>query len=98
MIEGRSPQEPSGARRPGGHGSKSEPVRQAAILALLSEKSITAAAERCGVNERTLRHWLDEPAFREEFEHARRVVFQAGIGRIQALAGRAVDTLEDLLD
>ena len=95
MVRARSPQGPAGARR--GHGSKSEAVRQSAILALLSERTITAAAERSGINERTLRRWLDEPAFREEFEHARRVAFEAGMGRVQALAAKAVDTLEVLL-
>ena len=54
----RCPQKSAGARdpaKPAGHGSKPEAVRETAILALLSEKTIAAAAKRCGVNERTLR-------------------------------------------
>src|SRR4249920_3765509 len=41
-----------------GHGAKSAAVRERAILALLSENAIGAAAQRCGVNERTLRRWM----------------------------------------
>jgi hypothetical protein len=44
-----------------GHGAKSDAVREQAILALLSERTIGQAAARCGVNERTLRRWLKTP-------------------------------------
>jgi hypothetical protein len=74
-------------------------VRERAILALLSEKSIGAAAERSGVNERTLRRWLsDDPEFAVAYDEARQATFTAGISRIQALTAKAVDTLDDLLD
>ena len=69
-----------------------------AVLALLSDRSITAAAERCGVNERTLRKWLAEPEFKAEHAAARRAIFEASINRIQALNAKAVDTLDALLD
>ena len=50
------------------------------------------------MGERTLRRWLTEDsAFKAEYEAARSAMFQAGMSRIQALAGRAVDALEDLL-
>ena len=82
-----------------GHGRKSEAVHERAILALLSERTIGRAAKRCGVNERTLRRWLTEDAtFKANYEAARMTMFETGISRIQALTGRAVDTLEDLLD
>ena len=56
------------------------------------------AAARSGVSERTLRRWLTEDsAFKAEYEAARSAMFQIGMSRIQALAGRAVETLEDLL-
>ena len=73
-------------------------MRERAILALLSEKTLGAAAHKANVGERTLRRWLTENQdFRDEFERARRATFQAGINRVQALMGKAVDTLEDLL-
>ena len=81
-----------------GHGRRSDAVREQAILALLSEKTIGAAALQCGVNERTLRRWLTEDeAFRVEYDDARRATFQAGMNRVQAFTAKAVDTLEDLL-
>ena len=82
-----------------GHGAKSEAVREQAILALLSDKTLAAAARRCGVNERTLRRWMaDDEEFKRELTEARRLMFQSGMNRVEALAVRAVDTLEDLLD
>jgi hypothetical protein len=81
-----------------GHGAKSDAVREQTILALLSEPTIQRAAERCGIGERTLRRWLTlDAGFKAEYDAARTVLFQAGMSRIQALTGRAVDALEDLL-
>ena len=80
-------------------GAKSEAVRERAILALLSEKTLGAAAEKCGVNEKTLRRWLaNDEAFQAAYAEARQATFEAGMGRIQALTVKAVETLEDLLD
>jgi hypothetical protein len=95
------PQKSADGREPAleGHGRKSAAVREQAILALLSERTLERAAVRCGVSERTLRRWLAEDAeFQAEHQAARTATFQAGMSRVQALTGRAVDTLEDLLD
>ncbi len=93
------PQKSADDRDLGGHGAKSGAVRERAILALLSERTIGQAAAKAEVNERTLRRWLsDDDAFKAEYAAARQATFQAGIGRVQALTARAVDTLEDLLD
>lgn len=97
----RNPQTPA-ARKPTvthGHGAKPAAVRERAILALLSERTIGAAARRCGVDESTLRRWLTEDAgFQADYAAARTAMYEAGMSRIQALTSRAVDTLEDLLD
>lgn len=91
----RKPQKATSA----GHGAKSEAVREAAILALLSEKTLGDAARVSGVAEKTIRRWLaDDAVFKAEYAEARRVTFQAGMSRIQALVGKAVDTLDGLLD
>ena len=95
----RSPLAPSGARGKGGHGAKSAAVRERAIVALLSEKTIADAAKKAKVDEKTLRRWLSkDEAFQDEYAAARQAVFQSGINRVQALTAKAVDTLEDLLD
>lgn len=81
-----------------GHGTKPEAVRERAILALMSERSIAAAAERAGVNERTLRRWMaEDEAFQRELMDARRAVFDAGMARVQALTAEAVETLAVLM-
>ena len=81
-----------------GHGRRSDAMRERAVLALLSERTLALAAEHSGVHERTLRRWLTEDAaFRAEYETARAATFEAGMSRVQSLVGRAVETLEDLL-
>ncbi len=81
------------------HGTKSQAVRDQAILALLSEKSVAKAAARCGLSERTLHRWLTgDDAFQAEYSAAREANYQSGLHRVQALTAKAVDTLEDLLD
>ena len=57
------------------------------MLALLSEKSVTAAAKKVKVDERTLRRWLSEDeAFQVDYAAARQAAFEAGMSRVQALA------------
>ena len=49
--------------------------------------------------EKTLSRWLaDDEAFKADYAAARRKTFEIGMGRVQAAAGRAIDTLEELLD
>ena len=81
-----------------GHGAKSQEVRERAIVALLSEKSIGTAAERCGLNEKTLRVWMaEDDAFKQDLAAARRAMFDAAMNRLQPLAAQAVDTLAALM-
>ena len=95
------PQKPADIRAGGdssGHGAKSEAVRERAILALLSEKTITGAARCCGVNEKTLRRWMaDDDEFKRDLADARGAMFQAGVHRLQALTAVAINTLETLM-
>ena len=94
-----SPQKSADASDLGGHGAKSEAVRERAILALLSEKTLGQAAAKAEVNERTLRRWLSEDlAFQAAYAEARQATFQAGINRAQVLTVKAIDTLDELLD
>ena len=93
------PQKSADASDLGGHGAKSAAVRERAILALLSERTIGQAAAKAEVNERTLRRWASEDeAFKAEYAAARQTTFQAGINRAQVLTVKAIDTLDELLD
>jgi hypothetical protein len=68
--------------------------RERALSALLSSGSITDASQKCGLNEKTLRRYLDDAEFQKEFRAARRVVFEQNIVRLQSLHTQAVDALE----
>jgi hypothetical protein len=68
--------------------------REKALSALLESATITDAAIKCGLNEKTLRRYLADAEFQTEFRAARRVVFEQNIVRLQSLHGNAVDTLE----
>ena len=95
----RRPQRAPGGRESGGHGAKSAAIQERAILALLSAKTLGAAAQSAGVGERTLRRWLTEDAtFKAEYDTARTATFQAGINRVVGLTTKAANTLEDLLN
>jgi hypothetical protein len=65
-----------------------------ALNALLASASITDAAQKCGLSEKTLRRYLEDAEFQKEFRLARRVVFEQNIVRLQSLHAGAVDTLE----
>ncbi len=64
------------------------------IAALLESATITAAAAKCDLNERTLRRYLDDAEFQKEYRSARRAVFEQNIVRLQSLHAGAVDALE----
>jgi DNA-binding transcriptional MerR regulator len=68
--------------------------RETALSALLSSGSITEAAKKCGLNEKTLRRYLDDADFQKEYRAARRLVFEQNIVRLQSLHDGAIDALE----
>src|SRR5204863_5150060 len=69
-------------------------ARQAkAVEALLQEPTVTRAAVVAGANERTLRRWLQLPAFRASLQRGRRESFGQAIGLTQKYAPVAVATL-----
>ncbi len=70
------------------------PNRETALNSLLASATITDAANRCGLNEKTLRRYLADADFQKEYRAARRVVFEQNIVRLQTLHDGAVDTLE----
>jgi hypothetical protein len=76
-----------------GHGQKLTRKQEALIAALLTEPTHAAAATKAGVSEATLHRWLHLPGFRAAYRRARRELVEGAVGRIQAAAGQAVDTL-----
>src|SRR4051812_23246340 len=71
------------------------PRQHAALSALLTSKTIGAAARQAKVGEATLRRWLtSDLAFQRAYRAARRAVMDTVITRIQQVAGKAVEALE----
>jgi hypothetical protein len=69
--------------------------QQAAIAALLTERTHAQAATKAKVAEQTLRRWLTKDQnFVAAYRAARRTVMDGVIGNLQQSASKAVDTLE----
>lgn len=73
------------------------PKHEQAIIALLNEPTILAAAKSIGIGESTLRRWMSEPRFKEEFSQVRRALYAQSLSRLQAAAGRAVELLTETM-
>jgi transposase-like protein len=76
-----------------GHASKLGPKKEAAILALLSQRSVEEAARVTGLGPRTLHRWLRDPQFDAAYRDAKRAAFSQSIARLHQLASAAVTTL-----
>ncbi len=71
--------------------------QQRAILALLSEPGIDAAARKAGVNPATLWRWQRQPHFREALAEARRQAFSQATTRLAAVAAQAAEELYSIV-
>jgi hypothetical protein len=67
--------------------------KEAAILALLSSRSVEDAARVAGVTPRSLYRWQKEPAFNAAYREARRAVFSQSVARIHQMTSAAVTIL-----
>jgi hypothetical protein len=68
--------------------------KEKSLAALLESATITEAAKKCGLSEKTLRRYLEDAEFQKEFRAARRSIFEQNIARLQSLHAGAVDALE----
>src|SRR5262245_20799751 len=75
-------------------GTKLNHRQEAAVAALLSEKTLAEAALNVGVSERTLGNWLKDPAFQALYAQARLGVLERTTARLLAAQGKAVEALE----
>ncbi|GIP55207.1 hypothetical protein [Paenibacillus vini] len=81
-----------------GHGEKKSRKQEHAVIALLSEPSISAAAKVAGIGETTLRRWMQDNSFQEAYRGAKRQAVGQAISRIQQSSVKAVETLEGVMD
>jgi hypothetical protein len=77
---------------------KLTPKQERAIIALLLHPTISEAAQAVGVSEVMLWRWLQVPAFQAQYRHARRQMGNQAIAQVQHVAGKAVTTLEAVMD
>lgn len=73
------------------------PQQHNALFALLNAPTVRKAAASAGVPERTLYHWLKQPAFADEYRAARREATRAAVAKLQQASGKAADRLVHLL-
>jgi hypothetical protein len=71
--------------------------QEQALIALLTEATVEAAAAKAGMNARTLFRWLNDPPFVAAYRAARRQAVQRATGRLQQAASDAVTTLQDVM-
>lgn len=72
------------------------PRQERAVLALLREPSVEAAAQAVGVNPTTLWRWGKMPLFRAALEEARRQAFASATTTVVASASAAAVTLRQV--
>jgi|SRR5215217_974571 len=74
------------------------PKQTKAIAALITTRTVEAAAAEVGVTSRTLRRWMAEDAlFQVEYRHARRAALDEAIASMQVGAIEAVEALRSAL-
>ena len=71
--------------------------KEAAILALLSQRNVEEAARVSGVGARTLYRWIKEPDFDAAYRAARRAAFSQSAARLQQMCAAAVSTLGKIM-
>ena len=76
-----------------GHGSKFGRKKQAAIVALLTQRNIDEAARSIDVATNTLLKWMKLPEFQAAYREARRAAHGQSIARLQQATSAAVSTL-----
>src|SRR5215218_8891671 len=68
--------------------------RQAkALAAMLVTSTLTAAAERCGLTERTLRRYLKDPDYAKRYHEERARLVDQAVADLEKLGTVAVDVL-----
>ena len=63
------------------------------ISALLSEKTISAAAKKIGISERSIYNRMQTASFQQEYETARRRVLECTLLNLQGCLNAAAETI-----
>jgi hypothetical protein len=73
------------------------PKQELAIVALLTESTISKAAKSANIPEGTMRRWLAQGPFKRAYREARREAFSQAISLTQKYAPMAVHALAKIL-
>ncbi len=73
------------------------PRQERALAALLTSRSLAAAARQAEVCESTLRRWMKKPVFQAELEQTRRESFSRAVGKLRRVADHAVEVLDSVM-
>jgi transposase-like protein len=76
-----------------GHGAKFGRKQEAAIAALLTQRTVEEAARAAGIGPATLLRWQKQPEFQKAYREARRAAFGQAVARLQQASSAAVSTL-----
>ena len=71
--------------------------QEAALLALLTSRSIEEAARSAHVDARTVYRWMKEPDFDAAFRDAKRAAFAQAIARLHQMSSAAAATLGKIM-
>lgn len=85
-------------RRIHGHGEKLSRKKDQAVMALITEPTMKAAADKIGITPRTLYKWLKMPEFRSAYMQAKREAVSVAITRLQQAATEAVEALRAIMN
>ena len=69
-----------------------------ALAALLTSSTQAEAAEKCGIAERTLRDYLRDPEFAEEYAKQRKELVTDATRKIQTKMHSAIDVLTEIME
>ena len=72
--------------------------QEQAIACLLTTRTVSEAAEACGVGEATMFRWLRIEQFDMRYRRARKAILDGALGDLQVSTREAVETLKRLLD
>ena len=72
--------------------------KERALAALLTSDTQAEAAKKCGLSERTLRLYLEDPEFFTEYQRRRQQMVTDATKKLQTCLQSAVETLKALTD
>ncbi len=70
-----------------------ETNKEKVLTALIESASITEAAQKSGLSEKTVRRYLEEKEFSDEYKTAQLAIVESAVSALQQAANEAVETL-----